>query len=130
MTATESASVTSLLSADRPITSHSEDRLRRSRFANELAKVIRQWRGRDSLVIAIFGPWGSGKTSVKNLVIESLTPGAPVEILEFNPWQWSGHEQISDAFFNEIAKKLGRKGTSERAQKAAKYVKAYSAFLG
>ena len=126
------ATVEAFVSADRPIDSRRDDRLQRSRFADELARVIRQWRGRESLVIALLGPWGSGKTSVKNLVVETLRSdreGCP-ELIEFNPWQWSGHDDISAAFFREIGKRLGRKDSSKRAKQVAKTLKTYAALLG
>jgi len=49
-------------SADRPIRSHQEDLLGRAGFAQSLANAIKQWKGKDSLVIALYGPWGSGDT--------------------------------------------------------------------
>lgn len=59
-------------SADRPITSCSEDLLGRSGFAKSIAAAIKGWIGNDSLVIALYGSWGSGKTSIKNMAIETL----------------------------------------------------------
>jgi hypothetical protein len=51
-------------SADRPIRSKSEDLLGRSAFAESLATVVEGWTGNDSLVVALYGPWGIGKTSL------------------------------------------------------------------
>jgi predicted KAP-like P-loop ATPase len=59
-------------SSDRPITSQREDRLERWRFAELLASAIKGWKGGDSLVVALYGPWGSGKSSIKNMVLEAL----------------------------------------------------------
>jgi predicted KAP-like P-loop ATPase len=81
-------------SADRPIISHKEDLLGRAGFAESLASAIKSWTGHDSLVIALYGPWGSGKSSIKNIIIESLRiskEDCPY-IVEFNPWQWAGQE--------------------------------------
>lgn len=57
-----------LFSADRPIRSRDEDQLYRRTFAEELARAVCGWRDNDSLVIALYGPWGSGKSSIKNMV--------------------------------------------------------------
>lgn len=122
--------VVSYVSADRPIERSDQDRLHRSRFAERLAEIIRRWQHRESLVIGLFGPWGSGKSSVKNLVLEALKDEKHLEVIEFNPWQWSGHEQLTTAYFKEIQQKLGMKDTSEEAKKAALLMKAYSASLG
>lgn len=81
-------------SADRPIISAQEDLLGRTGFAESLASAIRGWKGNDSLVIALYGSWGSGKSSIKNVVVESLRKSQKTcpEIVEFNPWQWAGQE--------------------------------------
>ena len=61
---------------DRPIESAAEDRLERAGFAQQLANRIAAWQGHESLVIGLYGDWGTGKSSVKNLVIEHLAkPG-------------------------------------------------------
>ncbi len=54
-----------LLSSDRPITSFAGDLLGRSKFAESLASAIKGWTDNDSLVIALYGPCGSGKSSIK-----------------------------------------------------------------
>jgi hypothetical protein len=45
-----------LFSADRPIPDRASDKLERRSFAEALAKAVRGWQGRDSLVIALYGP--------------------------------------------------------------------------
>jgi len=50
-------------SADRPITSAREDLLGRTGFAESLAAAIKGWKGNDSLVIALYGSWGSRKSA-------------------------------------------------------------------
>lgn len=90
-----------LFSADRPIASKGEDLLGRTSFAQSLARAIEGWQGRDSLVIGLYGPWGSGKTSLKNLVVEELD--GRISIIEFDPWQWSAQGEIGEAFFEQLA---------------------------
>lgn len=133
--ATEPAQLSSFLSADRPITSLEEDRLRRGVFARNLSKIFQEWKGRDSLVIALYGPWGTGKTSLKNLILGALenypqSRGTTTQVLQFNPWQWAGHSDITNAFFDEVARTLGRTKGNENATRAANILRAYSAFLG
>lgn len=120
-----------LFSADRPIASRKEDLLGRSGFAESLASAIKGWKGNDSLVLALYGPWGSGKSSIKNIVIESLRESKehyPL-IVEFNPWQWAGQEQLAEAFFQEIAVALDRSDTSEKGKERAAKWRAYGAYL-
>jgi predicted KAP-like P-loop ATPase len=77
------------LSADRPITIAGEDKLGRASFAEAIARAVTAWHGKDSLVLALYGPWGSGKSSVKNMVIDILHRQSTSRslIVDFNPWQ-------------------------------------------
>ncbi len=117
-------------SADRPITSRTEDRLGRADFANSIASSITDWTDQESLVIALYGAWGSGKSSIKNMVLESLRSAksdpAPT-ILEFNPWQWPGQDRLAEAFFQEIGLVLGRTDTGKTAKKRAAKWRVYAA---
>lgn len=116
-------------SADRPIQTRSEDRLGRLGFAEALAASISSWRGRDSIAIGVYGPWGSGKTSIKNLTIEKLNTTADrPEILEFNPWQYRDFEALRRAFFDDLGKVVRRKD-SATAQTLARQLKSYSEVL-
>jgi predicted KAP-like P-loop ATPase len=119
-------------SSDRPISSRTEDLLNRGSFAESLATAIHGWRQKDSLVIGLFGPWGEGKTSVKNLVVEAvgkLRKQSPPLIGDFNPWQWTGHEELAGAFFEQIGIVLGRIDHSADGRKRAAKWRAYAAYL-
>lgn len=97
--------------ADRPIESRTEDALGRKHFAEYLARSISSWNQNESLVIALWGPWGGGKTSVKNMMIEALRSEKrehPIRIVDFNPWQFSHHRALTSVFFTELASILGR----------------------
>jgi len=101
---------------DQPIKSSGDDLFGRKKFADALAKVIMNWDGKESLVIAISGNYGSGKTSLKNMMVEQLrnvNEKAPY-LVEFNPWEWSKQDKLTEAFFREISLALGRvKSTKE-----------------
>jgi predicted KAP-like P-loop ATPase len=119
-----------LFSLERPIKTLAEDELGRGGFATAIAKVIHQWTGRDSLVIAIYGPWGSGKSSIKNMVLDALHRlDAKTAPLEFNPWEWASQQKIFEGFFGELAAKLGAADTSSRNQRTAAKVRMYGAML-
>src|SRR5438270_12859556 len=87
-------------SADRPIDSKQQDRLGRTDFATGLARDLRLWEGRDSLVVALYGEWGCGKTSIKNLLLEANAGAgkAALPVMQFNPWQVSGIGSIPSSF--------------------------------
>ena len=129
----EKSSLESYVSADLPIKTKKEDRLNRGRFSEALANVIRGWRKKPSLVIGLFGDWGSGKSSIKNMVLESLnTEGSkPFPIVEFSPWQVSGQDLLAERFFREIGNTLGKSATPDDAavKKRVARWKVYSACL-
>jgi predicted KAP-like P-loop ATPase len=89
-------------SPDRPIEFAAHDLIGRSSFASLLAQKISQCREKESLVIALYGPWGSGKSSIKNLILEKLAEEKykPLTPVEFNPWLVSGAEKITEHFFH------------------------------
>jgi predicted KAP-like P-loop ATPase len=99
-------------SSDRPIRSKKDDVLKRAKFAERLADDLKSWDGNDSLVVALYGAWGSGKSSVKNMVPEAVRRkrAATIPIMEFNPWQLSGTGDIPATFFRELGIALGEEG--------------------
>lgn len=116
-------------SPDSPISSKDEDELERKDFAISLANSIRGWKNEESLVIGLFGSWGSGKTSIKNMILESLQEDKEncPQIVPFNPWQWSGENQLSKGFFREIGVALGKTNSGEEIHKRAAKWKEYAA---
>jgi predicted KAP-like P-loop ATPase len=65
------------LSADKPIETRQEDVLDRRGFSEALADAIRGWSGQESLVLALYGAWGNGKSSIKNMVLDCLHSTLP-----------------------------------------------------
>jgi len=91
---------------DNPITSRKEDQLGRAGFATSIAAAVRSLDASRGLVVAVLGPWGVGKTSVLNMVVEALKEPPALETVEFNPWLFSGTEQLVASFFGELASQL------------------------
>lgn len=118
-------------SADRPITAVAADLLSRDSFAVAVANSIRNWRNRDSLVIGIYGPWGVGKTSILNLIRKDLANpanSAQPLVMDFNPWEWAGHQEIAEALFADVAAAIGSSSVTGAA-KLEKRVLQYAALL-
>lgn len=115
-------------SADRPIGTKQEDLLGRSKFVEALAHAISGWRGNESLVVALSGPWGSGKTSIKNLLLREIGESSNPSLtpVDFNPWQWSAQDQLFQSFFDEVGILLRRNGKEKADKKRAMRWKAYS----
>jgi len=59
----------------------------------------------EGVVVGVLGPWGSGKTSFINLARTEFD-AAGIPVLDFNPWMFSGAEQLVESFFIEVAAQL------------------------
>lgn len=117
-------------SADRPITKLEDDLLGRANFSKNLSEAISQWKGNDSLVIALHGDWGAGKSSIKNMALaHSKQQESSPTIIEFSPWEWSAQDKIVQAFFDEISKSIGRKNSSQEDQNLANIFSKYGNHL-
>lgn len=75
------------LSGDDPISERQRDLLDRARFADRIAELIGKQPTMAGLVVGIFGPCGSGKTSVLNLLRTNLLEKESVLVRDFNPWR-------------------------------------------
>lgn len=117
--------------ADRPIEKLSDDLLGRSEFSLALARALSGWHGKDSLVVALHGDWGAGKSSIKNMAVHELTKenNDKVDIIEFSPWEWAAQDKITSAFFQEISTTIGLKDNSKDGKKLAKLFKRYGRYL-
>lgn len=94
-----------VLSSDKPLTDPRDDRLGYATFAKHLAESICKMTPPEGLVIAIYGPWGAGKTTLLNFVIHYLQQKRQDErpvIVRFNPWWFSGHEDLTRRFFDQL----------------------------
>lgn len=90
---------------DKPLSDPTEDELGFKSFAEHIAKSIVKVKGVEGFVIALNGRWGSGKTTLTNF-IESYINRFPKSerpiIMKFNPWWFSGQENLMIAFFNQL----------------------------
>ena len=97
---------TKTLPGDNPIRDRIDDVLTRADSADIFAQQALTLDVSEGATIGLFGPWGSGKTSFVNLARNTFnTQGVPV--LDFNPWLFSGTEQLVARFFVELSKSMG-----------------------
>jgi hypothetical protein len=118
--------------ADNPIISFEDDKLGREPFARHLSAVLLKTvaikhhlqkapdeiitameqgtlRIPESYTVAVFGAWGSGKTSLKNLICAGMDePGNNrPHVAHFEPRRWRDEDSIIRDFFQIIAKQVG-----------------------
>lgn len=92
--------------SDTPIRKQVDDLLERKYVAKLLASQFVANAKSESYVLAVLGPWGSGKTSVINMIEEELSTSERVIPLRFDPWLFSGTDQLFQAFFDRMAAQL------------------------
>lgn len=117
---------------DKPIETEKDDFLSRKGFSQHLGKALLNWEEKESIIIAIYGEWGSGKSSAINLAyeyIQKLEEKNKPTIIEFNPWLFSEQDNLSEHFFNEIAKELEIRKDSDGDKKIAEKFLFYSSLL-
>lgn len=90
---------------DEPITKPEEDIFGREVFVNNLANDMNRWSGKGSLVLALYGPWGTGKSSVLNLLKQYIENNNAGEIIAFDPWYFNSTEQLIQTFFAIIKRR-------------------------
>ena len=110
-------------SADSEASSKSEDRLGRFAFAKSLARAVAHWTSDHSLTVALYGEYGSGKSSAKRMAVEALADiwdlsreETLANTLDIAPWSWVNPGDWITAFFRELGLTVGAQ-ISDPAQK-------------
>ena len=93
------------LPGDNPIENREGDVLERADLAVTFTRQVLELDASRGATVGVFGPWGSGKTSFVNLARQTFeSEGVPV--LDFNPWLFSGAEQLVKRFIAELSMEL------------------------
>lgn len=107
--------------SDNPIRQAEEDVIGRTPAANAFARQVLALDASEGVVVGVLGPWGSGKTSFVNLARPDFEAGGAA-VLDFNPWMFSGAEQVVESFFIELSAQLRvKRGMEELGNDLAEY---------
>jgi len=80
-----------------------EDKYARERFANEIVESIEIMKPFKAFSIGISGQWGSGKSSLFDLIKEKIKQKENnLKVLEFSPWYTSKPETLISDFFRVL----------------------------
>lgn len=123
--------------SDRALQPGEADLLGRGAFVRNLAKILCNAPKGDSVVFALYGKWGEGKTSTLTLLDAELLAlkengeDVPV-VIRFNPWVFSGREHLFNAFFEDIGNAIGTSDLPDPEVTAKKWKRlgAYSELAG
>lgn len=85
------------------------DELGYSTFSEDMATFIQEKVPDDTFVIAIYGDWGSGKSSILNFIEYYLNEHEePPFVIRFNPWWFTGQEDLIGKYFEELESALAK----------------------
>ena len=90
-----------MFNTDQSVSHTKDDILDRKNFIEKLSKAILKFEHSDSFVIGLYCGWGTGKTSIINMLLSELEPNkdaGKLIIVKFNPWYFSGQDQILKQF--------------------------------
>lgn len=118
--------------SDKPISSKCDDQLGRNSFAALLAQSLLNLNTQDTFTVGLFGKWGSGKTSIVNMMlseIEEQQKDCPESekliVVHFEPWNFSNTDQLLSQFFIRLSSEFRNKG-DERLAKIGEALETYS----
>lgn len=106
-----------MFNPDVPIQTASDDVLGRHSFAEQLARAMINYNSPEAFTIGLYGPWGSGKTSVINLLEEELAKQSrDCIVVRFNPWMCSTPDQMIAQFFGVLAEAINPKSSGKKIE--------------
>ena len=115
---------------DDPITASEDDILGREAFADAIQRILRGLRGPgSSAVVGLQGPWGSGKSSVLNLLQPKLDEGSEWTTTRFNPWEVSDLDSLLRGFFTSLIDALPEELRKEGRSRFAQYASGIASLL-
>ena len=94
-------SIADQVSSDRPLTRDDPDPLGFGRIAASVSRFLRHEKTTGPLTLAISGRWGSGKSSLMNLISSDLQRHGFVPVW-FNAWHNQNEENLLDALVTSI----------------------------
>jgi hypothetical protein len=119
---------------ERPIQNEEQDRFGRTGFVRRVANSLIGHDGRKArgVIVGIVGPWGSGKSSVLNLLANELEQRDPKPVVvRFDPWLVSGRDDLILALLSEMYAALAAApGLQEKAKEFLDKASPYISVLG
>lgn len=119
---------------DNAINKKINDKLNRVKYVEQLSSKILNYNNKESLVIGLSGQWGSGKTSILKMIIETINETSINDfiLIEFNPWYFSNQKELIDEFFKVMINALSNNNKITDKLKKTKLInliKKYSSSL-
>ncbi|MDP4173099.1 MAG: P-loop NTPase fold protein [Bacteroidota bacterium] len=93
----------SVYKTDAPLENPEADKFDRYDFSTKIAKAILGRGNSASIVMGLYGSFGTGKTTVLNFIKRELSQNSRCLVMSFNAWQYQNDEQIVRAFFENLS---------------------------
>ncbi len=121
--------------SDNAINNRRDDLLKRAPFVERLTDEILNHKieGDKSFTVGIYGSWGSGKTSILNMVandiIEKTERNNQPIIIRFNPWNYTNTNQLLEQFFQTISVAIKASVYNEKLYSVGNMLAKYSSAI-
>jgi len=113
-----------------PIRNKDDDVFERSNFACQVAEHLILSETSPSLILALEGKWGEGKTSTINLIKEQINKSnADAAIIDFNPWLIGSLESVIEGFLVQLASSINQTFNTHIASQTAGKLLSFAQFL-
>ncbi|MCG8455797.1 MAG: KAP family NTPase, partial [Holophagales bacterium] len=91
---------------DTPITDISQNRLGFGPLVEAFRRFLDNAHTEPPVIVAVNGPWGSGKSSLMSMVSSELEKTRRFHTVWFNAWRYQKEEQAMAAFLQAVARQL------------------------
>ena len=115
-----------IILTDEPLKSPDQDKLGFAPFAKRIATIIKNMQVKESVVFAVYGKWGSGKTTFLDFLTYYLKGDESIIIVKFNPWWFSEKEDLIRQFLYNLKLAWDRSTKlKDIAKKLEPYIEAF-----
>ena len=83
------------------------DLLKRNKIIGDLFNSINYCKNKERFIISLTGPWGSGKTTILNIMKKQLNTENIFVVDNFETWKYSNEKAMIYGMFDEIIKAIG-----------------------
>ena len=92
-----------------------DDLFEYSIYVDALVDIVTQLQTKDRpFVVGVYGPWGSGKTSLMRMIEDKLKKEHEYPVIWFNAWKYDKEDELWAAFLQTILSHLKLSGNLPR----------------